>query len=53
MSRLRHLARALRTGFVRASTPAVPGDARYDIALTWLNEATLVGISIPPPRSAR
>ena len=53
MSRLRHLASALRAGFLRASTPAVPADARDDFALTWLNEATLVGISMPAPRSVR
>ena len=53
MTRLRHIADALRSGFVWANTPAVPTDVRYDIGLSWLNEATLVGISIPPPRSAR
>jgi hypothetical protein len=53
MSRLRRLASALRAGFLRASSPAVPADARPDIALTWLNEATLVGISVPAPRSIR
>jgi hypothetical protein len=53
MNRLRHLASALRAGLLRASTPAVPADAQPDIALTWLNEATLMGISVPAPRSIR
>lgn len=53
MSRLRRLASALRTGFVRASTPAVPADVQPDLALTWLNEATLMGISVPAPRRTR
>ncbi len=51
-----HLARlvlALRAGFVRASTPGLPPVSQADIALTWLNEATLVGISVPAPRSNR
>ncbi|WP_163745785.1 hypothetical protein [Mycolicibacterium helvum] len=53
MSRLRDIASALREGFLRASAPVVPVDARPEIALTWLNEATLVGISVPAPRSIR
>ena len=53
MSTLRQLASALRAGIIRATTPAVPSDPQTDFALTWLNEATLVGISVPPPRSNR
>jgi hypothetical protein len=41
MSRLRRLASSLRAGFLRASTP------------TWISETTLLGISVPSPRSFR
>jgi hypothetical protein len=53
MIRLARLVTALRTGFLRATTPSIPADARTDFGLTWLNEATLVGISVPAPRSVR
>lgn len=48
MSRLRHLASALRAGWLRANA-----SVHTDTGLTWLNEATLVGISVPAPRSIR
>jgi len=41
---------ALRAGFHRAITPPrVIGDYQPDIELLWLNEGTLLGISLPPP----
>jgi hypothetical protein len=53
MSRLRRLASSLRTGFLRASTPPIPDEGGPGIALTWVNEVMLVGISVPSPRSFR
>lgn len=53
MTRLEQILRAMRAGFQRASVPALPADTAPDIAMTWLNEATLAGISVPAPRRAR
>ena len=53
MSILRQLASVLRAGLARANTPVVPPNADSHFLQTWLNEATLVGISVPLPRSNR
>lgn len=44
---------AIRTGWLAAATPPREVPQPESIELSWLNEATLVGISVPPPRSKK
>ncbi len=44
---------AIRSGWLTATTPPRELKQPESIELSWLNEATLVGISVPPPRSKK
>ena len=48
---LQRLVARLRSGFVRAFAPveASPAEPAADVGLMYLNEATLLGISVPAP----
>ncbi|MCI4675248.1 hypothetical protein [Candidatus Mycolicibacterium alkanivorans] len=48
---LHQIVTRLRSGLVRAVTP--PAAQGADLGLTYLNEGTLLGISVPAPRRDR
>jgi hypothetical protein len=48
---LQRLVARLRSGLIRSATP--PEDQAAEFGWAYLNEGTLLGISVPPPRRNR